>query len=207
MIDVKEHDYVCPVCGQPAEVEVSPMDFPAMGTITCAHCGLSEEVAAVKEEDERLGAVRIAINREREAVLFYRDAAAKTPSAKAKDMFKELQDFELHHYKKLLHLYHSLQRGGTYVSYKGKGTLEPKKRIEERLAPAEGMKDDIDALKVAIDKETEAIEFYEEMAKKAGDELGTSMFRRLAEEEVIHRRILNDQLYSLGTQGTWMWGE
>ena len=37
------------------------------------------------------------------------------------------------------------------------------------------------------------------------DATGQAMFRRLAEEEMMHQRILEDEFYSLSNQGVWGW--
>ena len=37
------------------------------------------------------------------------------------------------------------------------------------------------------------------------DPKGQDMFRKLAHEENIHQRILEDEFFSLSNQGTWGW--
>jgi rubrerythrin len=45
------------------------------------------------------------------------------------------------------------------------------------------------------------------MADEAADPLGKEMFKKLAREEELHERILNDQYYSLNNNGVWTWGD
>ena len=207
----KGSDYSCQECGSEAEVVIEEpatgKDATRVGAVVCEHCGSKEEIVLAEGGEETTRAVNLAIQREKEAYLFYRKAQERTGSERGRDMFAQLADFELNHYRKIIHLSHSLRRRGQWVPYSGQEELKPNRRIEELEHQRDTMKDDIEALTMAIKKEEEAEAFYREMAEKAGDPAGKEMFRRLAGEEEIHRKILDDQLYSLSNRGLWLWGD
>ncbi len=207
----KGGEYMCQVCGAEADLILegfdTVQDVMKMGTMTCEHCGSRDEIVLGEETDETLKAVSVAVQREKEAYLFYTNAARKTSSERGKDMFTQLAGFELNHYKKMIHLYHSLEKTGTWVSYAGQKALKPSRAIKEIQGEKETHENDIDALTMAIKKEEDAQTLYTEMAEKAHDPTGKAMMKKLAGEEEIHRRILNDQLYTLSNRGLWVWGE
>jgi rubrerythrin len=45
------------------------------------------------------------------------------------------------------------------------------------------------------------------MAELTKDPRGKDMYKRLASEEELHERLLNDQYYSLHNTGIWSWGD
>jgi len=66
---------------------------------------------------------------------------------------------------------------------------------------------DMDALNIGIREEKKAEAYYRSMAELAKDPRGKDMYKRLAEEEALHEKILNDQYYSLHNTGVWSWGD
>jgi len=201
--------FKCQSCGGEAElfIEDTPGSDGKVGTLVCKTCGAKEAVNLEDVQDDHLKAVKIAVDAEREAFLFYREAAGKTDNPRGKDMFQQLADFEMGHYKKMIHLYLSLKRENKWIPYTGVGEPTPQNRIEASSAGYETKNNDIEALKMAIEKEKSAAEYYREQAAKTDDPLGKEMFMKLVEEEEVHRRLLNDQFYSLQNQGEWVWGD
>lgn len=66
---------------------------------------------------------------------------------------------------------------------------------------------DMDALRMAIREEKKAQAYYRSMAELTKDPRGRDMYKRLADEEALHEKILNDQYYSLHNTGVWSWGD
>jgi rubrerythrin len=66
---------------------------------------------------------------------------------------------------------------------------------------------DMDALKIGIRGEKKAEAYYRSMAELVKDPRGKDMYKRLAQEESLHEKILNDQYYSLHNTGVWSWGD
>ena len=68
----------------------------------------------------------------------------------------------------------------------------------------EGTQATLDALKQAIDLETKGHTFYLQAAERVTDPKGAAMFRSLADDEVLHKNILNRQLESLSGGQGWV---
>lgn len=150
-------------------------------------------------------AIRLAMEAELEASAFYRQAAQKTNDPKGKDMFTQLADFERGHYR---HLERLLESGAVkFTGYEGLSFKQAKPGVPAKELAGGDRQTDIEAIKLAIKAEEKAHQAYLELAEKAGNSTVKDMFAKLAEEENLHRRILQDQFYSLSNQGLWVWGE
>ena len=63
-------------------------------------------------------------------------------------------------------------------------------------------------LTIAIDAEETANKHYKKMAEQTSDTKGKEMFLKLADEELMHRRILSDEFYQISNKsGSWFWGD
>jgi rubrerythrin len=157
-----------------------------------------------------LGVIKAAMEAENDAHNFYSKAAQKTKNPKGRDMFSQLADFEGNHFLHLKALYHSLKGEEKWIAYPG--TEFPGKGMKIRTELTVGNEvgsqaDDFDALSMAIKEERKAQKYYQQMAQKTTNPLGRDMFKKLAREEALHERILNDQYYSLNNSGVWTWGD
>ncbi len=155
-------------------------------------------------------AIRVAMEAEMDAHNFYSKAAQKTKNPKGRDMFSQLADFEKNHFHHLKALYDSLKQGGKWILYSGTTFSEKGKKVSRDLTIGEevgSQAGDLDALSMAVKEERKAQKYYDEMAKKTTDSLGGDMFKKLAREEELHERVLNDQFYSLTNKGLWTWGD
>ncbi len=209
MSEKVEGVFKCRVCGGEAElfVEDAPERNGSVGTLVCKECGAKETIAFEEGLDKRLEAIKIAIDAERDAFLFYRSAAEKSTDPRGKEMFTQLSEFEIGHYKRLIHLFLSLKNENKWIAYTGLGELRPQNRIEASTEGYTSKEDDIQALKMAIEKEGKAAEFYRKLARETEDPVGKEMFETLSKEEDMHRQLLNDQYYSLQNRGEWAWGD
>ncbi|UCE05754.1 MAG: ferritin family protein [bacterium] len=153
-------------------------------------------------------AIEIAMEAEKKANKFYVDAAKKVASGQGKNLLKQLADFEQNHYDKLNELKNSLSKQGKFIKYEGT-KFSPFKASSEISGTIEPNKDEVlDILSMAIEAETKAHEHYKKMAGETADRDGKEMFEKLAEEETMHRRILNDEFYNIANKGgMWVWGE
>jgi rubrerythrin len=161
-------------------------------------------------ESSALDAIKAAMEAEMDAYNFYSMAAQKTQNPKGKDMFSQLADFERNHFLHLKDLYDSLKGEGKWIAYSGTTFSETGEKISEDLSIGKeiaSQADDLDALSMAIKEERKTQKYYLEMTSKTVDPLGRNMFKKLATEEELHERILNDQFYSLNNNGVWTWGD
>ena len=159
------------------------------------------------EKTDLLNALDRAIAAEKEAQSFYLAAADKTDDAGGAAMFRELAAFESHHQEHLKALKASLNERGAWIRYPAR-ELSRTPAAEARGRAASGdHADALEALRLAIATEEKAEAEYKNLASQADDTSGKQMFERLAEEEAVHRKVLDDQYYSLSNTGLWRWGD
>jgi rubrerythrin len=204
----RKETLTCQHCG--AEADMTLEGFESVAEVIqrekrflCKTCG--KEVPWTKREDIEI--VKVAMEAEKDAYQAYSKAAKKTTNPKGRDMFQQLSEFEMNHYQKLKDLLKSLQEKGEWILYGGTSLKKrtfplktPKPKGQEQLT-------DMDALKMAIREEKKAQAHYRSMAELTRDPLGRDMYKRLANEEALHERLLNDQYYSLHNTGLWSWGD
>lgn len=154
-----------------------------------------------------LDAIEIALEAEQKARDFYLDAFNKVSNEQGKDLLKQLADFEQSHFAALTHLKNSLQKEHEYLEYKGTTFKEFKsKSISKQIEPDK--EDVLHILSIAIEAEEKAHHHYIKIAEITVDNKGKDMFLKLADEELIHRRILSDEFYQLSNRGgIWFWGD
>jgi rubrerythrin len=223
----REKKTICKTCGQEIEIKMSSKD-----TLACQHCGAEadmtlegfEKVEDVIRREKKLScktcgkelpwtkredvkAIKVAMEAEKEAYQNYSKMAKKTRNPKGRDMFQQLSEFEMNHYQKLKDLLKSLQEKGEWILYEG--TNLKKKTLPLKVEKPKGQEQltDMDALKIAIREEKKAQAYYRSMAELTSDSRGKDMYKRLANEEALHEKLLNDQYYSLHNTGVWSWGD
>ena len=204
----KKETLTCHHCG--AEADMTLEGFESVADVikrekkrTCKTCG--QDLPWTDRED--IKAVKVAMEAEKEAYQTYLKAAKKTVNPKGKDMFQQLSEFEMNHYNKLKTLLKSLDEKGEWILYEG--TSLKKKTIPLKIGKPKGQEQltDMDALKIATREEKKSQAYYRSMAELTKDPRGRDMYKRLADEEAFHEKILNDQYYSLHNTGLWSWGD
>jgi rubrerythrin len=160
---------------------------------------------------QRLGleeALDIAMDAELKAQAFYAQAAVEVQDPHGRDLLGRLAAFEQYHYEQLAKLARSLQEEGQFVEYETRtvdqfvplvATGEAAGTLLEELKDVPGI------LGRAIENEKVAGERYRVLAGETADPEAQDMFRKLANEEMIHQRILEDEFFSLSNQGVWGW--
>ncbi|MBC7185811.1 MAG: ferritin family protein [Calditrichaeota bacterium] len=155
-----------------------------------------------------MDAINLAMEAEKKAQQFYAESAAKVASERGRDLLTQLANFEQSHYDALAELRSSLTSSGTFTTYQGTSfaPYRPKAEVEGKIEP--NKEDALSILQMAIEAETQAYERYRSLATRTDDPQGKAMFQKLAEEEILHRRILNDEFYYLNNRGgIWFWGD
>ncbi len=153
-------------------------------------------------------ALDIAMTAELKAQAFYAQAAVEVQEPHGRDLLGRLAAFEQYHYQMLSELARSLAADGQFIAYQT--------RTMEQFLPVVGggeaggtlldeLKDVPGILGKAIDNEKIAGERYRVLAEETTDRNGQDMFRKLANEEQIHQRILEDEFFSLSNRGVWGW--
>jgi len=200
--------YACQHCGAEADMTVEGFESVAdvikrEKKLFCKTCG--KDISWTDRED--LKAIRVAIEAEKEAFQAYSKAAKRTKNPKGRDMFQQLSEFEMNHFQKLTGLLKSLQEKREWILYQG--TSLKKKTIPLKMEKPKGNEQltDMDALKIAVREEKKALAYYRSLAELTRDPRGRDMYKRLADEESLHEKLLNDQYYSLHNTGLWSWGD
>jgi rubrerythrin len=204
----KKETFTCQHCGAEADMTLKGLESVAEviqreKKLLCKTCG--KEVPWKKRED--IEAIKVAMEAEKDAYQAYSKAAKKTINPKGRDMFQQLSEFEMNHYQKLKELLKSVQEKGEWILYEG--TSLKKKIIPLKTQKPKGQEQltDMDALRIAIREEKKSRAYYRSMAELTKDPLGRDMYKRLANEEALHEKLLNDQYYSLHNTGLWSWGD
>lgn len=152
-------------------------------------------------------ALDIAMEAELKAQAFYAQAAIEVQDPRGRDLLSRLAAFEQYHYQKLSELAQALQQRGEYIEYEGQ-TMEavvPSTGGEAAGTLLDELGDEAGILAKAIENEKIAGERYRVLAEQTQDVRGQAMFQRLANEEQMHQRILEDEFYTLSNQGVWGW--
>ena len=157
-----------------------------------------------------MDALKIAMEAEEQAREFYLEAKKKISDPDARNMLAQLADFEQYHYDKLAVLWDSLDQEKGYITYTPPDIALP--RISQDFEGGRATKERnlttvTDVLGTAIDAEKAAHFRYTELAEQTTDPEGKAMFRKLAQEEHFHYRLLSDELYHLSNRGLWVWSE
>jgi rubrerythrin len=134
-----------------------------------------------------LEALDIAIIREIKAKFMYRTIASIASSDNLKRKMEFLAAEEQNHRENLEDLYRKIS--GTSKDFDSL-VLFPDVDEAGKIAEMEI----VDILRLAMDKETEAHDYYMEMSRETENEAVREMFRYLAEEELTHKRMLEVEL-------------
>jgi rubrerythrin/predicted RNA-binding Zn-ribbon protein involved in translation (DUF1610 family) len=198
----------CEHCGAEADITLEGMEkaedvIRRNKKLACKACG--KEIPW--EKGEELRAVETAMEAEKEASQFYAKTARKTKDPRGRDMLVQLSEFEMNHFNKLKELAKALQDKGEWILYSGTSLKKKAFTVKADTLKGQDQLSDMDALKLAIREEKKAGAYYRSMAELARDPRGKDMYRRLAGEEELHERLLNDQYYSLHNSGIWSWGD
>jgi rubrerythrin len=152
-----------------------------------------------------LNAIKSAMDAEQKAAAFYKEAAQHTSDPKGKDMFTQLVAFEQGHYATLGKLLASVENGQPGTVQYDSASFRPTTPAVSGLEKQAGahLQSAIDAVTLAIAAEKKARDNYRAMAVSADDQALVDLFMKLADEEELHRKVLDDQFFALANKGTW----
>ncbi|MCX5919665.1 MAG: ferritin family protein [Deltaproteobacteria bacterium] len=158
---------------------------------------------------ERIKALEIALNNEARERDFYLKHSKRTTHNLGKMMFATIASDEDEHYKRILGLHKRLIQEGKWpetVPIEVKGT-EVKKVIQKVVdavnATAQADRNDVEAVKIAIDFETQGEKFYGDLAKSVENPMEKNFYEFLASIEREHRLSLQDTLEYFEDPAGW----
>ena len=150
-----------------------------------------------KRRIKAVDALKLAIERERGANRFYRQAADIAEDPDGKRMFNWLAKEEARHLAKLRQQLKSVLDNSRWLEWK-RVTVPIDKTEFPSTSEASGTisasAGELDALRQAIKSEQEAIAFYKEAEDSTPDLRGKTMFGSLAREEEGHLALLEEEL-------------
>ena len=174
-----------------------PEDLPAFNRAfaeVVAGLHLKTEVSAL----DPLASLALAVNREKAAMEFYSGVAHVMKAENIRNKFNYFAVIEQGHFEQLSDLYARLSGGSPPPSQTNKSEIGG-----HRVSPDLSAEEDI---KLAMQAEEKAYEFYRQAALKARNQKAKEMFEYLAGEEIEHKRLLSVDMSSLrGGQGHFQW--
>ncbi len=150
------------------------------------------------DEKERLNALEVALNNEMKEREFYLKNSERTKNALGKSMFKQIADDELEHYERLKQLKIEWEKKEIWpetLPLKVKETQIKEiltKFLQKVDQASESDKDDLQAVRTAIEFESNGTDFYKKLRDSVTDKKEKEFFDLLASIEYEHYLSLKD---------------
>lgn len=159
--------------------------------------------------EERIKALEVALNNESRERDFYLKHSARTTNPLGRLMFGTLASDEMEHYRRIQELHVRLEQEGKWpdtIPLTVKGT-EIQSILRNELAAVDSMaaadRDDVEAIKIAVDFEAKGVSFYEKLKENAGEPLEKEFYSMLAAIEREHFLSLQEALEYFQDPGGW----
>ena len=161
----------------------------------------------LEEITDVLEAIKAAIQMEKDGFSFYKKAAAQTSNKMGQSIFESLANDELVHldvFQKLFDDKFGKSEWDDLVNSNKKYREMP--IFPKDLKTIEGINldtDELDALRIAIDMEKEAIDYYMEIRANSNDENVKKIIDMIIEQEKSHYFLLEQEFHHINTTGYW----
>jgi rubrerythrin len=151
--------------------------------------------------------IREAIKLEINGRKFFDHAAEVTHHPRGKKMFLHLAKEEVKHLETFGKLFSEILGGTDW-----KNEIKPEdisgeaplvEKLKESMKKEEG-KGEIEALRIGMELEQEAIDFFRKAADETDDPVAEKMFLEISEEEKFHYDLLQAQYDSVTGSGFWL---
>ena len=152
-------------------------------------------------------AIKTAIQMEKDGYSFYQKAAAQTTSDMGKTVFKSIAADELLHLEVFEKLFD--EKVGKDEWYDLVNTSNKYADIQifpkdlEQIEGANPDTSEIDALRIAMDSEQRAIEYYTKIREKSSDEEVNKIIDEIINQEKNHYFILEGEFHHINSTGYW----
>ncbi|MBD3377293.1 hypothetical protein GF406_19855 [candidate division KSB1 bacterium] len=152
-------------------------------------------------------AIQMAIDLERNGRQYYLKAADLTHNESGKKIFQVLAEEESLHlatFKKMLSSMQELKDWRElvkdYPEPRQAPVFDKDRPIEQR---AKARTDEIEALRLAMEQERKAIDFFEQVVNNAENELVREVFKFVLDQEHVHLALLQAEYDSIVQTGFW----
>jgi len=150
-------------------------------------------------------ALKLEINGRR----FFSHAAEVTNHPKGKNMFLHLAKEEVKHLETFGNLFSEILKDKEWKKFvkaeELKGEAPLVERLKAHMKREEGQ-GEIEALRIGMELEQNAINFFSKAAREAEDPVAKKIFREIVEEEKFHYDLLQAQYDSVTHSGFWLDG-
>ena len=160
-----------------------------------------------KISDQVKGFIQDAIKLEIRGKEFFLQAADLTPNSLGKKMFKRLAEEEVKHLEAFSKLFSAVIQSTEWKKYVKAEQLKGKSAvIEELVVRLEQAKDksDIEAIRIGMELELKAIDFFKSAAEQGDDAVAKEIFIKISDEERFHYDLLQAQYDSVTGSGFWL---
>jgi rubrerythrin len=151
--------------------------------------------------------VREAIKLEIRGREFFNQAADMTRNSLGKKMFLRLAEEEVKHLAVFSNLFSSVIHSDEWKRYVEAGNVAGNSEVIEelvaRMKRAE-TKSEIEALRIGMELELKAIDFFKKCAATGDDPVAGDIFIHIADEERFHYDLLQAQYDSVTGTGFWL---
>jgi len=151
--------------------------------------------------------IQEAIKLEINGQAFFNQAAEITRNELGKKMFVHLAKEEVKHLEAFSRLFSSVIKSDEWKKQvereQLKGTSSVIEELTQRMRRAEGQSE-IEALRIGMELETKAVEFFTKSASGMDDAEAKEIFEKIAEEERFHYDLLLAQHDSVTGSGFWL---
>jgi rubrerythrin len=156
-----------------------------------------------------LEAIKGAIQLEIDGRAFFDHAAVTTNPELGKKMFQKLANDESRHLEVFGELFTAVigdEEWQKYVSEKEKTKSPLIEELKTRMGrkEKEGKAGETEAIRIGMELERKAIDFFADAARKTGDANAKKIFEKISAEEELHYDLLQAQLDSVTNSGYWL---
>ena len=155
-----------------------------------------------------MNALELSRKMETDAIRFYMEAAQKMQYPAGKKLFLSITEDERRHLEMI-----DLLIRGMNITPRDVTPLQNVRTVfeslkSEMMKKVAASKDELEALKVAMEMETEGKKFYERSLAAAKTDKEKALFKRLIEEETQHYAMFSNTYSFLSDTGNWyLWEE
>jgi rubrerythrin len=152
-------------------------------------------------------AIKTAIQMEKDGYSFYKKAASQTTSEMGSSIFESIANDELLH----LEVFEKMFKNIVGKDEWNELVNSSKKYSNINVFPKDlkGSDDknlditDLDALRIAMDSEKEAIDFYTKIREKLNNDQVIEIINEIIEQEKKHYRIFEGEFHHINSTGYW----
>jgi len=157
--------------------------------------------------EDVIKAIKEALKLEVNGKEFFKKAEELTENELGKKMFRRLANDEIKHFSTFSELFTEVLGGEDWKGYIEEKDLKEDAQVIEELIQRmrrEESASEIEGIRIGMELEKKAIEFFEKSAKQVNDPKAKEIFEKICDEERFHYDLLQAQLDSLTNSGFWL---